>query len=187
MRDAMSSNTTGRGRTPSNNPAVPGIPKGVCVKFQTGQSTYGSDCRFENVKAPKGKGKGKADQGLRPQGSIVRRVPLVQSPRCASSSKRTDAREGKTARGSTPQLPRQLQPQKPTRTLVETPPRRRRETRKRRRVAGLLLRIRKIRRVLNPSSLRDRQKAAMQRCASFRRWCAPRPSTRSPRILACLV
>ena len=43
MRDAMSSNTTGRGRTPSNNPAVRGIPKGVCVKFQTGQCTYGSD------------------------------------------------------------------------------------------------------------------------------------------------
>ena len=59
MRDATSSNTTGRGRTPSNNPAVPGIPKGVCVKFQTGQCTYGSDCRFEHVKAPKGKGKGK--------------------------------------------------------------------------------------------------------------------------------
>ena len=59
MRDAMSSNTTGRGRTPSNNPAVPGIPKGVCVKFQTGQCTYGSDCRSEHVKAPKGKGQGK--------------------------------------------------------------------------------------------------------------------------------
>ena len=58
MRDAMSSNTTGRGRTPSNNP-VPGIPKGVCVKFQTGQCTYGSDCRFEHVKAQKGRGKGK--------------------------------------------------------------------------------------------------------------------------------
>ena len=66
MRDAMSSNTTGRGRTPSNNPAVPGVPKGVCVKFQTGQCTYGSDCRFEHVKAPKGKGKGKKG-GSRPQ------------------------------------------------------------------------------------------------------------------------
>ena len=43
MRDAMSSNTTGRGRTPSNNPAVPGAPRVYWVKFQTGQCTYGSD------------------------------------------------------------------------------------------------------------------------------------------------
>ena len=126
----------------------------------------------------------------RRQGSIVRRVLLVQSPRCASSSKRTDVRGGKIAHGSTPQLPRQLQPQRPRRPLVETPPRRRRGTRKRkrgRRIAGLLLKIRKIQRVLSPLSLRDRQKAAMLRCASSRRWCAPRPSIRSPRILACLV
>ena len=37
MRDATSSNTMGRGRTPSNNPAVPGVPKGVCIKFPFGQ------------------------------------------------------------------------------------------------------------------------------------------------------
>ena len=130
----------------------------------------------------------RADLDPRRQGSIVRRVPLVRSPRCASSLKRTDAREGKIAHSSTPQLPRQLQPQRPRRPLVETPPRHRRERkRRRRRVAGLLLRIRKIQRVLSPSSLRDRQKAAVLRCASSRRWCAPRPSTRSPRILACLV
>ena len=121
-----------------------------------------------------------------PQGSIIRKVPLDRSPRYASFSKQTDAREDRTAHGSTPQLPRQLQPQRPTRPLVETPPRHRREKR-RRRIAGLLPRSRKIRRVLSPLSLHDRQRAAMWRCASFRRWCAPRPSTRLPRTLACLV
>ena len=66
MRDAMSSNATGRGRTPSKNPALPGVPKGVCIKFQTGQCTFGDSCRYQYVKASQGKGKGKKGSS-RPQ------------------------------------------------------------------------------------------------------------------------
>ena len=178
MRDSMSSNTTGRGRAPSNNPAVPGIPKGVCVKFQTGQCTYGSDCRFEHVKAPKGKGKGKKG-GSRSQTPRKYRSqsPPGSKPQVCKCFKANRCERGKDCPWQ--RLATSKAAPAPKADKTKTPSRHRREKRKRR-IAGLLLRSREIRRVPSPSNLRDRQRAAMRRCASFRRWCAPRPSTRSP-------
>ena len=131
----------------------------------------------------------RADLDPRRQGSIVRRVPLVRSPQVCKFFKANRCERGKDCPWQHPATSKAAPAPKAEKTASgdtpKTSPRERK--RRRRRVAGLLLKIRKIQRVLSPSSLRDRQKAAMLRCASSRRWCAPRPSTRSPRILACLV
>ena len=183
MRDAMSSNTTGRGRTPSNNPAVPGIPKGVCVKFQTGQCTYGSDCRFEHVKAPKGKGKGKKG-GSRSQTPRKYRSqsPPGSKPQVCKFFKANRCERGKDCPWQHPATSKAAPVSKADKnTSGDTPKTSPRDKKKKKEKKGS-----------RPSSQDSKGSKGSQSLKSPRsskgsNAAVCRDLTRSPRILACLV